>query len=207
MFKIEDVMITELIDIKYNDVVKKEKITNFNFCNETIKLEKNIEIKECEFSGIIFDKEEIKFSNIEDVKFINCDLSNISFIDTSFYRVRFENCKLFGINFIDCNLDNAVIKDSLCNMSNIAGAKIINSKICNSNFKDSRIMSCNFKKVIFDDINFINSEFINTSLKNIDLSSCNIEKIKIDLDSIKGAVVSFEQSLDLIGLLGIKIKE
>ena len=56
-------------------------------------------------------------------------------------------------------------------------------------------------------LNFNNSDFINTSLKDIDLSNSNIEDISLDLNCIKGAIISLEQTMDLIGLLGVKIKE
>ena len=73
MLKIDEPKINDLIDIKYNDVEIKEKLENYNFVNENIKLNNNVEISSCKFSGIIFDKVYIKYSNIEDVEFINCD--------------------------------------------------------------------------------------------------------------------------------------
>ena len=199
--------INNITNIKYDEITIKEKLEGYYIENENIKLDKNIEIKACKFNGVIFDEVSVKFGNFEDVEFINCDLSNINFIDTSFFRVKFENCKLFGSSFVDSNFDNVIIKDCMCNLINIAGLKIQNTKIINSNFKESRIMSCNLKNIIIEDVNFSNSEFINTSFKDIDLSSCNIDGIKTDLSSIKGVIINFHQLIDLIGLLGVKIKE
>lgn len=45
------------------------------------------------------------------------------------------------------------------------------------------------------------------NLKDINISSNNISEINIDLDSIKRSAISFEQSMDLIGLLEVKIKD
>ena len=207
MFKIDEPKINDLINIKYNDVETKEKLENYNFVNENIKLEKNVEINNCKFNGIIFDKVYIKYSNIEDVDFINCDLSNVNFIDTSMYRVRFVNCKLLGVNFIDLNINNMIIENSMCNLINISSSKLKNIELNNSNFKDSTIINCELKNISINDINFSNSEIVNTPLNGIDFSNSNLERIKTDLNSIKGMIIDYYQMVDLIGLLGIKIKE
>ena len=41
----------------------------------------------------------------------------------------------------------------------------------------------------------------------MDLSTSNIEGIKIDSYSLRGAIIDTYQAMDLIGLLGVKIKE
>jgi len=207
MFKIIEPILNNLKSLKYTDLSRKETLKDYIFNNENIKLDENAEIKKCRFDGIIFDEVNIKFGTLEDVEFINSDLSNLTFIDTHIFRVRFKNCKLFGTNFIDTTLDNVIIEDCMCNMANFTGVKIHNSKISDSNFKTSNINSCTLKNIIIEKVNFGNSDFINTSLKDIDLSNSNIEEINIDLNCIKGAIISLEQTMDLIGLLGVKIKE
>ena len=207
MFKIDEPVLVNLNTIKYSELSKKEILKDYVFNNENIKLDKNVEIKRCKFDGIIFDEVNIKFGTLEDVEFINCDLSNLTFIDAHIFRVSFKNCKLFGINFIDTTLNNVIIEDSMCSMSNFTGVKIHNSKIRDSNFKSSNIENGELKNIIIDRVNFSSSSFIKTPLKDIDLSNSNIEEINIDLNCIKESIISLEQTMDLIGLLGVKIKE
>lgn len=207
MFKINEPILDNLKSLKYSDINKKEILKDYIFNNENIELDKNVEIKRCKFDGIIFDEVSIKFGTLEDVEFINCDLSNLTLIDTHIFRVSFKNCKLFGTNFIDTTLDNIVIEDCMCSMVNFTGVKIHNSKICDSNFKSSNIETSELKNIIIDRVNFSNSSFIKTPLKDIDLSNSNIEEINIDLNCIKGSIISLEQTMDLIGLLGVKVKE
>jgi len=122
------------------------------------------------------------------------------------YRVKFINCKLVGTNFIDCELNNIIISDSMCNLINIAGCKLKNIKLANSNFKESTIMECNIKNMIVDSINFNKSDIINTPLKDIDFSNSKIDGISTDLNSIKDMIINYYQAMDLVGLLGVKIK-
>ena len=131
MLKIEG-----LKSLKYNDITKKEILKDYIFNNENIKLDKNVEIKRCKFDGIIFDEVNIKFGTLEDVEFINCDLSNIIFTDVLMYRVQFINCKLVGTNFIDSDINHTVIKDSMCNYINIASNKLKNTNNLNNKSVD-----------------------------------------------------------------------
>lgn len=207
MFKIDEPKITELTDIKYKDIKQKEKLEEYSFKNENIELHTNVEINSCEFNGVIFDKVDIKFGNIEDVVFKNCDISNVRFIDTTIYRVKFENCKLFGTNFIDSSLNHITIKDSMCSLINITSTKLKNVELLNSNFKESTILECNIKNIILNSIDFTNSEILNTPLKDIDLSNTNLLNLNTDLYSIKGMIINQYQAMDLIQILGVKIKE
>lgn len=49
-------------------------------------------------------------------------------------------------------------------------------------------------------------QFFKTSLKGIDLSKSKIEGIGIALEDIKGAIIDQIQAMDLLYLLGVKIK-
>ena len=50
------------------------------------------------------------------------------------------------------------------------------------------------------------TQFSNTHLTGIDLSSCDIEGIAVSLNDVKGLVITQMQALNLLYLLGIKIK-
>ena len=48
--------------------------------------------------------------------------------------------------------------------------------------------------------------FYRTSLKDIDLSDSNIAGISVQLEDIKGAIINEFQAVDLLYLLGVKLK-
>ena len=52
-----------------------------------------------------------------------------------------------------------------------------------------------------------NSEIVNTKLSGIDLSTCNIEGIFININDLKDTIIRVDQAMDLINILGVKIKE
>ena len=49
-------------------------------------------------------------------------------------------------------------------------------------------------------------QFFKTSLKGIDLSDSNIDGIAVSIENIKGAIINQFQAIDLLYLIGVKIK-
>lgn len=70
------------------------------------------------------------------------------------------------------------------------------------------------QKIFFDKLSKIEglivdltqAQFFKTSLRDIDLSNSLIDGIAISLEDIKGATISELQAVDLISLIGVKIK-
>ena len=58
----------------------------------------------------------------------------------------------------------------------------------------------------FENADLTRTQFFKTSLKGIDLSSSRIEQIAISIEDIKGAIIEQFQAIDLLYLLGVKIK-
>lgn len=55
-------------------------------------------------------------------------------------------------------------------------------------------------------VDLTQAQFFKTSLRDIDLSNSLIGGIAISLEDIKGATISELQAVDLISLIGVKIK-
>ena len=55
-------------------------------------------------------------------------------------------------------------------------------------------------------VDLTQAQFFKTSLRDIDLSNSLIDGIAISLEDIKGATISELQAVDLISLIGVKIK-
>ena len=73
--------------------------------------------------------------------------------------------------------------------------------IQNSNFQENIL-----KNIYFEKADLTQAMISKTSLKNIDLSDSIIEGIAVSIDDIKGAVINQFQAIDLLYLIGVKIK-
>ena len=63
------------------------------------------------------------------------------------------------------------------------------------------------KKVYFEKADLVQAQVFKTSLKDIDLSNSFIDGIVVSLEDIKGAIINEYQAINLISLMGVKIKE
>ena len=95
------------------------------FEDEALFLEERfLEFKECKFDNMIFAESKMVKSDLSNVIFEKCDLSNVDFTDSSIHRVVFKNCKMTGVNMADCNLKYVQIINSKCDYLNLSFSKL-----------------------------------------------------------------------------------
>ena len=63
-----------------------------------------------------------------------------------------------------------------------------------------------WKDLFFDKCKLKGTEFVKSKLKDLDLSTCNISDMALDINYIKGLIVSYDQAATISTILGIKIK-
>lgn len=198
--------------IKIEDLfleIDKEDTIRGNIIEDTKK--ENIELYDKEFENVIFNNVEITDSKLEkntfkNVQFNNCNFSNTSFEKTTFIRCEFNNCKITGCVFIDARLYNVCIVDSNANYINLSMASIENVLFENIVLRNSYFQENKLKNIYLKKVDLTQTQFINTSLKNIDLSDCIIEGIAVSIQDIRGAIINEFQAIDLLYLIGVKLK-
>lgn len=113
---------------------------SFTGCNfkECFTLEQGVIFKNCSFNKqapgknslgdmpCIFDKTALT------VKFIECDISQVVFVKSSFYFSSFEGTNAYDAIFVDCSYEIVKIKDS-----DLRKTKIVNPKIIEFNIEDT----------------------------------------------------------------------
>ena len=62
------------------------------------------------------------------------------------------------------------------------------------------------KNILFKESDLTRAQFLKTSLNGIDFSDSTIEGIIVSIQDIKGATVNQFQAIDLMNLLGVKVK-
>lgn len=188
---------------------KNEKIERMHFESEEesgIELY-DIDFEYCEFNKITILSSKLEKATFKDVIFTNCNFANTSFMNSTFIRCEFNNCKLEGANFAESILHNVAFIGTNARYINLSLAsleKVLfeDTVLRNSYFQENRLKNVYFKKA-----DLTQAQFFKTSLKDIDISEANIEGIAISIDDIKGATIDQMQSLDLLYLIGVKIKD
>ncbi len=196
---------------KFNDTVnefKEDNIEQFKFENEDTS---GIEIYDADFEYCEFDKitmlnAKIEKATFKDVIFKNCNFSNTSFMNTTFIRCEFNNCKLEGCNLAEGILRNVSFIETNAKYINLSLATLEKVVFENTILKNSYFQENKLKEVYFKKADLTQAQFFKTSLKNIDISEAIIEGIAISIEDIKGATVDQMQALDLLYLIGVKVK-
>ena len=146
----------------------------------------------CFFENIDFTKVSLKHLDLIDVTFDKCDLSNQNFDHQYLNRVQFKNCKLTGT----CQ----------GRYSNLSSSQLLNVMFDHCDLQEASFYDANFKKIQFNETNLIQSELASLHHKGLDLSTCQIQGAMFDLASLKGLIINDFQAVDLIGILGVKVK-
>ena len=195
--------ITEIYEIEDEDTFYDSYISHWVFENQ--------HAKHVKFDGVIFKKvtfinTKLNLLSLSNVRFIDCDLSNLDLSDAIIHRVEFVNCKLMGLNLTEAALQDVHIDRCNGKFALMSFTKLKNVIIADSNFDNSTFTDCKLTKVQIKDCSLLLSQMSGTSLKGIDLSDSMIDGINLRIEDIKGAIVSPMQAVDLSKLMGLVVK-
>ena len=76
----------------------------------------------------------------------------------------------------------------------------------NSNLRNSSFQENKLKSILFMKADLTQVQFFKTSLRGINFSDSIIEQMAVSIEDIRGAVINQFQAVDLLYLLGVKIK-
>ena len=161
----------------------------------------------CKWNRVSMQKAKMEKVTFRDILFENCNFSNTDFVECSFIRCEFRNCKISGCNFAENGLYHISFVETNANYSNLSMASIENVLWKESQMRNSYFQETKIRNIGFEQVDLTQAQFFKTSLKGIDVSTCKIEGIAISLEDIKGAIVDGLQAMDLLYLLGVKVKK
>jgi uncharacterized protein YjbI with pentapeptide repeats len=92
-------------------------------------------IRNCIFTQQVFLDCLLKSAQISDVRFENCDLSNIQLAGSSFHRVEFISCKLLGVNLSETTLNYVRMHDCNGQYINLSMSKLAQVQFSQCDFQ------------------------------------------------------------------------
>lgn len=157
---------------------------------------KNVTIIESSLTGI----------ELIDVIFDSCDLSNVDFSNAIIHRTEFRNCKLIGTDFTKGRFQNVRVVDCIGDFATFRMANLKQVAFENSSLISSDYYQSNFQKVSFGECNIDQATMSGSKLNGIDLSDCEFNGLIVDIQDLKGCIISAQQAVSFAGLLGLVIK-
>lgn len=159
----------------------------------------------CRFENVTFRENALHKVDFVDCEFVHCDLSNLDLSKRSIHRVTFDHCKLVGTDFSNASLQD--VRFLTCNASyaNFAEADLFDSLFHLSSLRAVSFQNIAFKNLVLQECELSESEWHHTSLNGLDLRENRIEGARFTKEQLKGVIVTSEQGLELLNLLGIVV--
>lgn len=165
----------------------------------------NGEFDHCVLSGVDFRK-----ASFYDCTFVGCDLSNARLDEAFCARSRFVGCKLEGVQLTHAILRSVRMRECVCRYANMGEATFENVTLQGCDMREAFLSEVKFRRgTRLDGCDLTRADLFRTSLKGLDLSTCHIAGISVSdtRAELNGAIISADQAVDMVGLLGLRVKE
>ena len=143
---------------------------------------------------------EPKLSYIEKITFDEC-LKEMKFQDIHIDENYEREMNLDHLTFDGCLFENCQGR-----YSNYASSSLQNVYFKHTDLQEASFYDTHCKKIELKDTSLIRCELTSLHHKGLDVSSCQIQGALFDLQSLKNLVINDFQAVDLIGILGVKVK-
>lgn len=159
------------------------------------------------FKNVTFTETALTGVELTDVIFEKCDLSNVNFSGAIIHRTEFKECKMIGIDLTDATLRNVLFDHCVADyatfrFTNTKQVIVQDSTLCKADFYHSKL-----NKIELYRSNIDQAQFSGTELNGIDLSDCEFNGLGVEVENLKGCIISREQAYVFVNLFGLIVNE
>jgi uncharacterized protein YjbI with pentapeptide repeats len=136
-------------------------------------------------------------AQLQDVLFKDCGGSFAQFAFSTFKRVRFENCDLSQVNFLEVDLSGAtftVVRGSLDPIYEVRKSVLVLQRK-RLNLLTNRCINCDLRE----------ADLTGTKLVGVDLRGCKIDGARVGPRELQGAILDPNQALAFVRGMGIRV--
>lgn len=178
-----------------------------------------LELADVAADGTVFENVAFRSCTFERVNLSNCTFTDVLFSGCRFVRcdlgrswlnrVDFRSCSAPGLFFLKGRLSGVSLVDSQLAYADLSEASVDQLAASETKLSEASFHATRLRHLALDRCDLSRATFFRTSLSGVDLSTCDIAGLRVssDLRELRGAVIDPDQAAELMGLLGIKIKE
>jgi uncharacterized protein YjbI with pentapeptide repeats len=136
-----------------------------------------------------------------------CEFSGAEWEKSFFRRVVFQGCRLLGAQMLE-----AIFEDVEFIHCQAEGLSLVSTKFKNCRFSKCMLRKASFdgadvRGMIFSDCDLLEANFHLAKMQGTDLRTAQIGGLKIGVEEMQGAIIAPHQTLQVVGLLGVKVQE
>jgi uncharacterized protein YjbI with pentapeptide repeats len=183
--------------------IAKNKFEDCSFLNITAE---NSEVEQNIFEKCVFDNVKMSGLLLKNIRLNNCNTSHTSIKHSKIVRAEFNYSKCLGISF-----ESSIGRDITFLNCNCQYADFRRMKFKTTIFEDCILREADFQGAdlsgaIFKNCDLREAQLSFTKLNGTDFCSSKIEGIRIQPESLRGAIVDYHQAAYLGSkFLGVKI--
>ena len=178
-----------------------------------------LELADVAADGTVFENVVFRSCTFERVNLSNCTFTDVLFSGCRFVRcdlgrswlnrVDFRSCSAPGLSFLKGRLSGVSLVDSQLAYADFSETTVDQLAASETKLSEASFHATRLRRLALERCDLSRATFFRTSLYGVDLSACDISGLRVssDLRELRGAVIDPDQAAELIGLLGIKIKE
>ncbi|MBM6775176.1 pentapeptide repeat-containing protein [Olsenella profusa] len=161
------------------------------------------------FRGCTFDHVDLSGCTFTDVVFSGCRFVGCDMGRSWLNRCDFRGCSAPGLTFLKGRLTGVSVTDSQMGYCDLSEATVDRLVARKSSLAEANVFGTRLRHVTLERCDLTRATFFRASLAGIDLSTCEIAGIRVssDFHELRGATVSAEQAVQLVGLLGVRVTE
>ncbi|TDF95922.1 pentapeptide repeat-containing protein [Paenibacillus piri] len=159
------------------------------------------------FKNVTFTEATLSGVELTDIIFEKCDLSNADLSDAVIHRTEFKECKMIGINMTGATLRNVLLDRCMADYATVRFSNAKQFLIQDSSLRQSDFCYSKLHKFELYRSNIDQALFAGTELNGIDLSDCEFNGLGVDVESLKGCIISREQAYTFAALFGLIVKD
>ncbi|MDO4539333.1 MAG: pentapeptide repeat-containing protein [Coriobacteriales bacterium] len=183
---------------------------SFEGCDLSGQDLERLELTACTLSHCSLAGARIGRIDLSQCELVECDLAGLVARRGYWGRTQLRDCRATG-----ADLSESYFRDTRFIGGNFAYLNLSYGKLERVAFEDVRLSEAILSSVrLVGGLGLSNcdlsaAECIGTRLRNVDLSSCEIAGLRVGdrFAELQGARIAYDQAIDLVGLLGVRITD
>lgn len=148
-------------------------------------------------------------TEMEDVLFDACDLSNVDLSDAILERVCFTNCRMTGIRLSGASLRDTAFNGCVLKYADFRFSRLRKTVFqqCDCSHGDFHEAELPHSGLHFIQTDLCQAQMSGVPLADLDLTTCDINGLGARPEDLRGAVLSPEQAVTVAKIVGVIIKQ
>lgn len=187
------------------------EVTMTSFDGETFS---DADVSGTTFSSVVFhactfERADLSACTFTDVVFRGCRFISSSMERCWLNRVDFHSCSAPGLGLAKGRLTGVLFEDCQLRYADFSETTVRGMTAYKTSLRESAWRATKLGKISLEQCDLSRADVFQTALAGVDLSSCDIGGLVVSnsFRELRGSIIAPEQAVDLIGLLGVRIKQ